>query len=153
MSAHVGPGFSRRLAAVGAAVVLVAAAAAAEGRSEGDVRLRVVSQGGKSAISVELSAPDGAGGSQLVRETDAAVRPGASGSHERTLFVDWSENGERWFSYSADGGRSWAEARPHRDRAAAPGRRRPARQADAGGRPLPGPARPRARSTSCSSAR
>ncbi len=43
----------------------------------------------------------------------AAVRLGRSGSDPagRALFVDWSEDGQRVFSFSEDGGQSWSEPR------------------------------------------
>jgi serine protease AprX len=110
MNAHARRVWLPSLPALGA-VILAAAAGVADGRPLDDVRLRIASEGGKTAISVDMPAAEGGARRQLIRETDAAVRPGASGSYGRTLFADWSENGERWFSYSADGGRSWAEAR------------------------------------------
>jgi serine protease AprX len=114
MNAHPGSARLASLAAAGVLMVLVAAAGAAEGLpSDDDVRLRLVNQGGKTAVSVELRDSDGGTRRHLVRETEAAVRAGALGSDPagRTRFVDWSEGGERWFSYSTDGGQSWSEAR------------------------------------------
>lgn len=50
---------------------------------------------------------------RALRVTSASVVPGRAGSAARgqVRFVDWQEDGERWFALSEDGGATWSEPR------------------------------------------
>jgi hypothetical protein len=70
------------------------------------------------ATPVELTRVAGltridAPGGRTLRVTNASVVPGQAGADVRgqVRFVDWEEDGVRWFALSEDGGASWSEPR------------------------------------------
>ena len=69
---------------------------------------------GGHRVAIEIPRLDGTMVRQVLRETSASVDIGVSGTDpaQRALFVDWSEDGQRFFSYSRDRGESWTEAQP-----------------------------------------
>jgi hypothetical protein len=97
----------RRIAVPLALSLALAAPAAAK------PRLTVEPGAGLSRIFVEVDAGTGQVRRSLVRVTTAPVVPGVTGEDPagRATFATWTENGERWFSASQNGGRTWAEAR------------------------------------------
>src|SRR5262245_46088153 len=99
--------FVRRFAVPLALALALAAPAAAK------PRLTVEPGAGVSQIFVEVDAGNDQVRRSLLRVTPAPVVPGATGADPagRAAFATWTENGERWFSASQDGGRTWAAAR------------------------------------------
>jgi len=91
---------SGRLLAVLLLLTLLAAPAAAQ-----QARVEVEEVEGKSRIWVAR---------QLLRETTAAVTVGPAGGDPsgRGLFVTWNEAGDRFSSFSRDGGVHWSPGRP-----------------------------------------
>jgi hypothetical protein len=75
-------------------------------------RLLVTEDNDGASLSVEAKATDGIHRRVLLRKTKAPVQVGARGldTAGRAMFVDWSEESERWFSYSRDG-QIWSEPR------------------------------------------
>jgi subtilisin family serine protease len=75
-------------------------------------RLLVTEDNDGASLSVEAKATDGIHRRVLLRKTKAPVQVGARGLDPagRAMFVDWSEESERWFSYSRDG-QIWSEPR------------------------------------------
>ncbi len=96
----------------------------------------IVAPAGRGAlrVSVEVDTDSGGVARHVLRAAAAAAVPGATGRDPRggAAFVTWSESGERWFSFSRDGGNTWAAARPTsmdlrlHDGATPPGRALPA---------------------------
>jgi hypothetical protein len=74
-------------------------------------RLVVDRAGPRSSLFVEVVTQDGAAARSLLKEAVTGVQPVAAGwdPRERAAFVTWSEpDGDRWASYSRDGGRTWS---------------------------------------------
>ncbi len=92
----------------------VTSGVAAQARAGQGTHVSVVRTAGATRVTADRVRPDGTSVRLVLRETSAAVQRGAQGADpaRRALFVDWSENGQRWFSYSRDGGETWKEARP-----------------------------------------
>jgi hypothetical protein len=80
-----------------------------------DPRLVTVETDGARQLWVEV---DSAGTTvrRLVRETDAVLVPGETGSDPtgRAVFATWTEGGRPWSSYSRNAGDSWSRAKPLR---------------------------------------
>lgn len=96
--------------------------------------LRLERRGAETLVWLEADGPAGGTTRRLLRITTSEVTPGATGGEPtgRAAFVTWTEAGERWSSYSRDGGASWSQPRPLatdlllRDGATPPGRSVPA---------------------------
>ncbi|HEX9943028.1 MAG TPA: S8 family serine peptidase [Thermoanaerobaculia bacterium] len=101
------------MAAIRRLAVLMVLAAALTAPAMAKPRLVVEPGAGVNRVFVEVDAGNGQVRRSLVRVTPSPVAPGATGSDpaERASFAAWNEDGERWFSASRDGGRSWSEAR------------------------------------------
>ncbi len=90
------------------ACAILAAPVSAAASVSGAARLELRRDRGATVVTLHAQ-----GAPRLARETRAQVTLGRSGTDPagRALFADWSEDGERWFSFSEDGGLSWAEPR------------------------------------------
>lgn len=93
------------------ALLVLAGALAAPMAGQDKPRLAVEPGAGGNRIFVEVDAGNGQTRRALVRETTAVVKPGATGQDPagRAVFATWTEDGERWFSFTRDKGQSWAE--------------------------------------------
>ncbi|HEX6903007.1 MAG TPA: S8 family serine peptidase [Thermoanaerobaculia bacterium] len=92
-------------------LVLVAALTAP---AAGKPRLVVETGAGVNKVFAEVEAGNkGQVRRSLLRMTSAAVTPGVTGSDPagRASFATWNEAGERWFTATQDGGRSWSNPR------------------------------------------
>lgn len=69
-------------------------------------------ESGFHRIFVEVPAADGSAERHLLHETIAVPTPGATGIDPsgRASFVNWTEGGRRWTSWSRDGGATWSPA-------------------------------------------
>lgn len=63
-------------------------------------------------VWIEIDRPDEPSQRTLLRETEAPVEAGQTGwdPSGHSVFAIWSESGERWSSFSRDGGRHWSQA-------------------------------------------
>jgi len=91
-------------------VVSVASAAVAPAP-----RLATIEADGARQLWVEVER-DGTTLRRLIRETDAVLIPGDTGSDPtgRAVFATWTEGGQPWSSYSRNAGQSWSGAKPLR---------------------------------------
>lgn len=93
-------------------LIVVSAASAAVAPAP---RLATIETDGARQLWVEVER-DGTTLRRLIRETDAALIPGDSGSDPtgRAVFATWTEGGRPWSSYSRNAGKSWSAAKPLR---------------------------------------
>jgi hypothetical protein len=78
-------------------------------------RVSVDAPQGRHRLWVELPDAEGRSTRLLVRESEARIEPGTSGSDPSgtALYLTWTEDGtQRWSAYSRDGGVNWSTPRP-----------------------------------------
>jgi hypothetical protein len=94
-------------------ILAVAAPTAGAALPQAPPALQLESTEDGTRIWVEVETPGGGRERHLLRETLAPVSRGKSGGDGSglALFATWDEGEQRWFSYSRDGGGTWAASR------------------------------------------